>query len=430
MFGALRHQDYPFSQLVERLRPVRDPSHAPLFQVSFAWEQFRRFSEGTGGAAPGQALHMTTVHIAQGGAPDDLLMLAGEMNGTLICALQYNTDLFDAATIERMAEHFTTLLGGIITDPNATLSELPILTEAERLEQSAWNETEVRFDAPECLHELIAETARRTPTAVAVSSGDGELTYAELDRRADALAHRLQGLGVGPDTIVPVLLDRSEDLVVGLLASLKAGGAFMPIDPAQPANRIAAILSNAPDAPVCITHERHLGYLDQFSGQSVCLDMPSTASADAVAAPAGTASDSLAYVIHTSGSTGVPKGALNTHGGIRNRLLWMQQADPLTADDKVLQQTPVTFDVAVLEIFWPLIAGARDRHRQARRPQGRQVPGPDHRRRIGDGGVLRADDAAVAAGRAGRDRLRRPAEGVLRRRIGALRADAACSTPS
>lgn len=359
VFGALRHQEFPFSQLVERLRPVRDPSHSPLFQVSFAWEQFRRFSEGWGGAAPGEGLHMTTVHIAQGGAPDDLLMLAGEMNGKLICALQYNTDLFDAATIERMAEHFTTMLGGIIADPHATLSELPILTEAEHLEQSRWNETAVDFDAPETLHEVIAAAARRTPTAVAVSYGDQELTYAELDRQAETLAHRLQGLGVGPDSIVPVLLDRSEELVVALLAVLKAGGAFMPIDPVQPANRIAAILSNAPEAPVCVTHHRHLDHLAEFAGHELALDRLPAAAHDEKAAPSGATSASLAYVIHTSGSTGVPKGALNTHGGIRNRLLWMQQADPLTADDKVLQQTPVTFDVSVLEIFWPLIAGAR-----------------------------------------------------------------------
>ncbi len=361
VFGALRHQDYPFSLLVERLRPVRDPSHAPLFQVSFAWEQFRRFRDRLDAADPDRAaLDLKSVHIAQGGAPDDLMMLVGELDGKLICALQYNTDLFDHTTIERMAGHFTTLLRGIVADPDATLSALPVLTEAEHREQTAWNETEVHFDAPDGLHEMVAETARRSPTAIAVSCADRELTYAELDRQAEALAHRLQGMGVGPDTIVPVVLDRSEDLVVALLAALKAGGAFMPIDPAQPSNRIAAILSNAPAAPVCITHERHLDLLTPFAGQSLCLDLAPTSVAEyARAAPAGATPASLAYVIHTSGSTGVPKGALNTHGGIRNRLLWMQQADPLTADDRVLQQTPVTFDVSVLEIFWPLIAGAR-----------------------------------------------------------------------
>jgi amino acid adenylation domain-containing protein len=361
VFGALRHQEYPFSLLVERLRPVRDVSHAPLFQVSFAWEQFRRFRDGLGGAEPGQTtLDLTSVHIAQGGAPNDLTMLVGELDGKLICALQYNTDLFDQATIERMAGHFESMLGGIVADPGTRLSELPILTEAELHDLAEWNETRVHYDAPDCLHEIVAETAWRNPTAIAVSYQDRELTYAELDRRAETLAHQLKSMGVGPDTVVPVLLERSEELVVALLAALKAGGAFMPIDPAQPANRIAAILANALGAPVCITHERHLDCLARFTGQPLCLDLPLMPVADdAVAGPAGTTSASLAYVIHTSGSTGVPKGALNTHGGIRNRLLWMQQADPLTADDRVLQQTPVTFDVSVLEIFWPLIAGAR-----------------------------------------------------------------------
>ena len=362
VFGALRHQEYPFSLLVERLRPVRDVSHAPLFQVSFAWEQFRRFRDGQDAAKPEQtALHLSSIHIAQGGAPDDLMMLVGELNGKLVCALQYNTDLFDQATIERMAGHFEMMLGGIVVNPDTRLSELPILTEAELRDQAEWNDTRVHYNTPDCLHEIVAETARRTPTAIAVSYEDRELTYAELDRRAETLAHRLQSIGVGPDIIVPVVLERSEDLVVALLAALKAGGAFMPIDPAQPTNRIAAILSNAPGAPVCITHERHLNHLAQFTGQPLCLDLPPVVPVadNAEAAPAGTTSASLAYVIHTSGSTGVPKGALNTHGGIRNRLLCMQQADPLTADDRVFQQTPVTFDVSVLEIFWPLIAGAQ-----------------------------------------------------------------------
>lgn len=359
--GALRHQEYPFALLVERLRPVRDASHAPLFQVSFAWEQFRRFHDGPYSAAGAQkTLDLTSVHIGQGGAPDDLMMLIGELDGKLICALQYNTDLFDDSTIERMAGHFTTLLRGIVADRDRPLSELPLLTEPEKREQAAWNQTRVDFDAPDCLHEIVAETARRNPTAVAVTYEDRQMTYAELDLRADALAHRLQTMGVGPDAIVPVLLDRSADLVVAMLAALKAGGAFMPIDPTQPSNRIATMLANASDAPVCVTYQRHLDRIDGFTGELLCFDaLAGPSSGHAAVTPAGTTPASLAYVMHTSGSTGAPKGALNTHGGIRNRLLWMQQTDPLTADDRVFQQTPVTFDVSVLEIFWPLIAGAQ-----------------------------------------------------------------------
>ncbi|MFZ1174724.1 MAG: amino acid adenylation domain-containing protein, partial [Mycobacterium sp.] len=176
------------------------------------------------------------------------------------------------------------------------------------------------------------------------------------------LAHRLRQLGVGPETIVPVLLDRSEDLVVALLGVLKAGGAFLPLDSAQPAQRMATMLDDVPDTPVCVTHQSHLGHLPpEFTGHRLCLDVPPAPSdQDASAAPiAGTTSANLAYVIHTSGSTGKPKGCLNTHAGIRNRLLWMQDAYRLTAEDRVLHKTPVSFDPSVWEFFWPLIVGAR-----------------------------------------------------------------------
>jgi amino acid adenylation domain-containing protein len=388
VLGALAHQDYPFALLVERLRPARDLSHTPLFQVSFAWEQPRRFQDSLGDPGVvrgGAALDLMTVHVGQGGAPLDLMLQMADTDGQFICELQYNTDLFDDVTIERMAVHFATLLGGIVADPGRRLSELPLLTETERREQAAWNETQVRYPdsrAPDCLHEMVAETTRRSPAAIAVSFADREMTYAELDRRADALAHRLQRLGVGPDCIVAVLLDRSEDLVVALLGVLKAGGAVMPLDPAQPTNRVAAILTHAPGLPVCVTHRRHLGRLAGFTGHRLCLDSPSTLIApDAVdtaaghetaVVPAGTASDSLAYVIHTSGSTGVPKATLNTQRGIRNVLLWMQENYRLTAQDRVLHHTPVTFDAAVAEIFLPLIVGARLVIAQ---PEGHRDPG-------------------------------------------------------
>ncbi len=188
VLGALAHQDYPFGLLVERLRPARDLSHTPLFQVSFAWEQTRRFQDSKGGVPARAALDLMTVHIGQGGAPMDLMMQVGDTDGQFICELQYNTDLFDDATIERMAGHFAALLDGIVADPGARLSELPLLTETERRAQAVWNDTQVSYDAPDCLHEMVAATARRSPQAIAVSFADEELTYTELDQRADALA--------------------------------------------------------------------------------------------------------------------------------------------------------------------------------------------------------------------------------------------------
>ncbi len=356
--GALVHQDYPFALLVERLRPVRDPGRTPLFQVSFAWEQTRRFADGPGSESGG--LQLETLHVGQGGAPFDLMMEMAECGGKLSGVLQYNTDLFDAGTIERLAGHFATLLGGIVADPGRRVSQLPLLTEEERRQQGAWNQTEVVYDAPACLHEMVAAAVARVPDAVAVTCDDRELTYAELDRRANGLAHRLRQLGVGPEIVVPVLLDRSEDLVVAVLGVLKAGGAFMPLDSAQPAQRMAAMLDDVPDAPVCVTHQSNLAHLPPgFTGHRLCLDLPSAPSGEDAAPISETSSANLAYVIHTSGSTGKPKGTLNTHAGIRNRLLWMQDAYRLTADDRVLHKTPVSFDPSVWELFWPLIIGAR-----------------------------------------------------------------------
>ena len=168
---------------------MRDAGRTPLFQVSFAWEQTRRFSEGPGPENGG--LRLETVHVGQGGAPFDLMMEMAEHDGKLSGVLQYNTDLFDATTIERMAGHYATLLGGIVADPGRRVSQLPLLTEEERRQQAAWNETEVTYDAPALLHEMVATTVARVPDAVAVTCGDRELTYAELDRRANDLAHRL-----------------------------------------------------------------------------------------------------------------------------------------------------------------------------------------------------------------------------------------------
>ncbi|TXH18571.1 MAG: amino acid adenylation domain-containing protein [Mycobacterium sp.] len=369
VLGAVAHQDYPFALLVERLRPARDLSHAPLSQVSFAWEQPRRFQDGPGTETGSAGLNLTTVHIGQGGAPVDLMLQVGDADGEFTCVLQYSTDLFDDATIEGVARHFVTLLRGIVADPDSRMSELPLLTDAERRELAGWNDTAVAYDAPECIHDMVAAAARRTPDAIAVSfdvddTTHREMTYAELDRRAEDLALRLQGLGVGAGSIVAVLLDRCDDLVVALLGVLKAGGAFMPIDPAQPTNRIASVLAGAPGVGVCLTHQRHLPHLHGFDGHRLSLDeqgAPTARGSVPFVGPSVTdvTASSPAYVVHTSGSTGAPKGAVNTHGGLRNYLLWMADTYRVTSDDRVLHHTPVTFDASLAEIFLPLVLGAR-----------------------------------------------------------------------
>ncbi|MGV0747431.1 amino acid adenylation domain-containing protein [Mycolicibacter minnesotensis] len=369
VLGAIGHQEYPLPLLVERLRPVRDAGRTPLFQVSFAWQQVRLFEDGAGSGDP-SVLHLETLYIGQGGSPFDITMQVGEQGGELQLALQYNTDLFDAATIEALAQHFTLLLTGLAQPgaAQAPVSQLSLLTDAERAALAAWNDTAVDYAvssaAPGTLHEMVAASAARTPDAVAVSYDGRDISYGELDRRANGLAHRLRQFGVGASpepAVVPVLLERSEDLVVALLGVLKAGGVFLPLDPAQPTGRMEAMLADIPEAPVCVTHREHLPHVPTgFTGARLCLDQPSTVLAEEAAAPeVGTTSGDLAYLMYTSGSTGTPKGALNSHAGIRNRLLWMQDAYQLTAEDRVLHKTPINFDPFIWEIFWPLTVGAR-----------------------------------------------------------------------
>ncbi|TPG34156.1 non-ribosomal peptide synthetase [Mycolicibacterium hodleri] len=369
ILGALAHQDYPFALLVERLRPARDLSHTPLSQVSFAWERPRRFQDGPGAGGGPAGLNLSTVHIGQGGAPVDLMLQVGDADGEFTCVLQYNTDLFDDETIEGVARHFVTLLRGIVSDPDSRVSELPLLTDAERSELAGWNDTSAGYDAAECIHDMVAAIALRSPDAIAVSFDvsdmtSREMTYAELDRSADELANRLQGLGVGTGSIVAVLLDRCDDVVVALLGVLKAGGAFMAIDPAQPTNRIASVLAGAPEVGVCLTHQRHLPHLHGFAGHRLSLDAQTAPTARGSVPSVGPSitdvtASSPAYVVHTSGSTGAPKGAVNTHGGLRNYLLWMADTYRVTSDDRVLHHTPVTFDASLAEIFLPLVLGAR-----------------------------------------------------------------------
>jgi amino acid adenylation domain-containing protein len=247
---------------------------------------------------------------------------------------------------------------GIVTNPDDRISEFPLLNEAERHKLLLeWNNTARDYPADTCLHELIEAQVKRTPDAVALVFENEALTYRELNRRANQLAHYLRKLGVGPDAIVGVFAERSIAMVVGLLAIIKAGGAYLPIDPNYPVDRLAFLLGDA--KPRAVLAQRHLfEKLPRQLPEVVFLDKDLVSESDADQA-SGVRPDDLAYVIYTSGSTGAPKGAMNTHRGICNRLLWMQEAYGLTADDRVLQKTLFSFDVSVWEFFWPLLTGAR-----------------------------------------------------------------------
>ncbi len=354
--GAARHDELPFEKLVEELGVERSLGHSPLFTVMLVLQN----APPARLELPGLALERLDAGVRA--AKFDLTLdLAERPDGELAGTIEYNVDLFDAATVERAAGHLARLLGGVAADPERTLGELPLLTGAERHQVvREWNATAAPGLDEGCLHEHIEAQADCAPDAVALVFEGETLTYRELDRRANQLAHHLRRLGVGPEGLVGVAMERSLELVVGLLGVLKAGAAYLPLDPAYPVDRLAYMIEDA-GVPVLLTQERLLGGLPAWTGRVLCLDSQWEAvAAESDARPrSGVAPENLAYVIYTSGSTGRPKGSMLAHRGIVNRLRWIQAKDPLEAGEGVLQKTPASFDVSVWEFFWPLIAGAR-----------------------------------------------------------------------
>jgi amino acid adenylation domain-containing protein/FkbM family methyltransferase len=336
--AAYAHQDLPFERLVEALQPERHLDRTPLFQVALALQNtpFETVE------LPG--LSWRPLSLETGTARFDLTLFLAETAGGLTASLELRSDLFDPTTAGRLLSGFATLLTAAVADPARRIGELPLLAEAARQALLVeWNATAAAHPQELCLHELVEAQVDRTPGAVAVSFEGEDLTYRDLDRRANQLARHLRSLGVGPEVKVGIAAERSLDLVVGLLAILKAGGAYVPIDPAYPEERLAYMLADA-RVPVLLTRSR---IAEAFAARSA--ERLGTA----------VAPDNLAYMIYTSGSTGRPKGAMNTHRAIVNRLLWMQAAYGLDASDRVLQKTPFSFDVSVWEFFWPLLVGAR-----------------------------------------------------------------------
>ncbi|WP_322745353.1 non-ribosomal peptide synthetase [Nostoc sp. LEGE 12447] len=356
--AAYTHQDFPFEQLVKELQPERTLSHTPLFQVMFVFQD-----------APILALQLPNLTLAplmidNGTAKFDLTLYVEDTKQGLIGFLEYNSELFHADTINRMVGHFQTLLESIVANCDRSISKLPLLTPTEQhqlLVEFNQNSLEISHSQLEkCLHHLIEAQVEKTPDAIAVIFADKKLTYRELNNRANQLAHYLQLLGVQAEKRVCICLERSLEMVVGLLGILKAGGVYVPIDPNYPLERLAFLLEDS-QAPLLLTQQEILTKLPTYQGQAICLDTDWENIAQYSKDNLNTkiTPDNLAYIIYTSGSTGKPKGAMNTHCGICNRLLWMQQAYQLTAIDAVLQKTPFSFDVSVWEFFWTLITGAR-----------------------------------------------------------------------
>jgi amino acid adenylation domain-containing protein len=350
---AYGHQGLPFEELVNVLAPERDTSRNPLFQVMMVLQNAPLER------VPFAGLETTLDEVFTGTSKFDLWLQLMAVDGTWTATFEYDTDLWDDATIARMSRHLTTVLAAVTADPLLPVSEVPLLDDDERRQVLVeFNDTAVDHGPPRLLHEYVEAQVRRTPDRVAVSFEDEQLTYCALDDRADRLARRLVEAGVGPDVLVGVHAERSAELVVALLAVLKSGGAYVPLEPSYPAERLEHMVRDAA-TPVLLTDRPLPPRLQGLTPHVIHLDAEPEASGPRVGPPSITpAADALAYVIYTSGSTGLPKGAMNSHRGIGNRLLWMQEAYGLTADDRVLQKTPFSFDVSVWEFFWPLMTGA------------------------------------------------------------------------
>ncbi|HET7231442.1 MAG TPA: amino acid adenylation domain-containing protein, partial [Longimicrobium sp.] len=353
--GAYAHQELPFEKLVAELQPERSLSHSPLFQVLFTLQN----AGGGGGAFPGLGVSAAGAELAS--AKFDLsLTLAATAQG-LRGGLNYNTDLFERGTIERMLGHLERVLEQVATDADVRLSQVELLGDAERaLVLEAWNRTEAEVPAERCIHELIEAQAARTPGAVALRFREQSLTYAELNARANRLAHHLAGLGAGPEARVGICVDRSAEMVVAMLAVLKSGAAYLPLDPSYPADRLAYMLEDS-GAPLLVTQASLRGLLPTDGVRIVSLDgdAATVAShpADAPRTPVDAAN--AAYVIYTSGSTGRPKGVQVTHGNVVSFFAGMDERVGGPAAGTWLAVTRISFDIHVLELLWTLARGFR-----------------------------------------------------------------------
>ncbi|MGB9178609.1 MAG: amino acid adenylation domain-containing protein [Pyrinomonadaceae bacterium] len=351
---AYAHQDMPFEQLVEHLQPERSTNRHPLFQVMFQLEN------APIGEASLPGLTLQPVEVERTTTQLDLSFDMMEDAGGLWVVAEYSTDLFDGSTIERLLRHFQNLLEGVACNEDARIEQLPLLTTAEREQLLVgWNDTAKNYPVGECLHELFEAQVKRTPERIAVEGFGQQLTYAELNSRANQLAHYLRKIGIGPEIRVGVLMERSLEMVTGLLAILKAGGAYVPLDPRYPKQRLAFMLDDA-QASVLLTQGALKEAVPEHQAQVVCLDADSESiTQESKLDPTViTTAEHLAYVIYTSGSTGQPKGVGVSHKSLVNHQAAVRDAYGLSVSDRVLQFASLSFDVAAEEIFPTLLSGA------------------------------------------------------------------------
>ncbi|NLU80659.1 amino acid adenylation domain-containing protein [Micromonospora sp. HNM0581] len=349
---AYAHQDLPFAKMVEALRVDRDPSRSPIFQIGFTYAD-------SGEARSVAGLEMTNDPVELAAAKFDLNVAADEREGELTIEASFATALFDAETIERMLGHLRMLLGGVVTNPDRRLSALPLLTPQEyHREVVEWNRT--RVDLPTmCLHQRFEWQVKRNPDATAAVLDDERLTYTELNERANQVARRLHQLGVGPEVLVGICMDRSLHRLVALLGVLKAGGGYVPLDPEYPTERLSYMMNDAA-IPVVLTDDASIDVVPATG--AVVLSMAAEAAALA-ALPTDNPDypvepSNAVYVIYTSGSTGRPKGVVLEHRQVINFVIGQVEKWPLGTDDRILQFASLNFDVSVMDMFLALLSGA------------------------------------------------------------------------
>ena len=353
---AYAHQGLPVDNVVEAVQPDRDPSRNPIVQTTFIYENMPfPVVELAGRRLEPLALDTKT-------APFDIGFTVFEFDGAFRVAVEYKTDLFEPETIARMLAHYGRLIEGIVADPSQCLADLPMLTEAERQQILVeWNATEAAFPAGLGLHQLVEAQVEANPDQTALLFEGASLTYRQLNVGANQLARYLVRLGVGPDVLVCVYMERSLELHVALYAILKAGGAYVPLDPLYPKDRIRFMLADTA-APVVLTQHRFLGEFADVNARVLCIDkglQPLVEDQSEENLGRAVSPEDLAYVIYTSGSTGQPKGVMAPHRAICNLVQWRARLFSLSASDRVLCKTPFSFDASLIELFWSLACGAQ-----------------------------------------------------------------------
>ncbi|MDM8557744.1 amino acid adenylation domain-containing protein [Candidatus Parabeggiatoa sp. HSG14] len=353
---AYAHQELPFEQLVEALQPERDMTRNPLVQVALAFQNVPMPSLEL------KELTLSSLDFESKTVRFDLEFFLWETEGKVIGNFCYYTDLFEAVTIKRLLGHFKTLLIAIAEEPKKPIFEYSLLSEAERHQLLVeWNNTQTNYPRNKCIHQLFEAQVEQNPNAIAVVFENQSLTYKELNTKANQLAHHLQTLGVKPEILVGICVERSLEMVYGLLSILKAGGAYVPLDPNYPQERLALMLEDS-DILILLTQQKLMAsLLEQNAYKILCLDSNwGEISKNSTDNPiCHVQSDNLAYVIYTSGSTGKPKGVQITHQALTNFLSTMHSSPGLTDQDILLAVTTISFDIAALELYLPLMMGAK-----------------------------------------------------------------------